>query len=248
MEWINLHISSQIRHPAYVGSSPAERGTWLSVLAYACEIECGGTLVGAALWKDRQWQQACGVTRREVAASSRLLRVVGDDVEVNGYPIEKEGIVRGNRINGGLGGKMKTQAKTEAARTNGAKGGRPRNPSENPTEGEGEEEGEGEGHRHGVQQPLGTWIRTGTKDRDRTLENRQALADLIKRFSLEKVQATAERIVFASHEKIWPDDPRLLAALIADTKPKAPPEEVLPDDLNALPDGHPLKPKARVRA
>jgi len=144
MEWINLHIPSQIRHPAYIGSSPAERGTWISVLAYACEIECGGRLVGAATWKDRQWQQSCGVTKREVMDSDRLLTIDGDDVIVNGYPEKKEAIVRENRKNGHLGGVMKTQAKTQAARTNGALGGRPRNPSENPTEGEGEGEGEGE--------------------------------------------------------------------------------------------------------
>lgn len=243
MEWINLHIGLVIRSPAYVGSSPAERGTWLSVMAYACEIESGGRLLGAGLWKDRQWQQACGVTLREVKAATRLLRFDGQDLVVNGYPTKKEKAVQQARkvAHAGAMARWGSDAGRHAEKM-------PTGINLGNAEGEGEEEGEGEGHRHGAQQPLSTWIRTGTKDRDRTLENRQALADLIKRFSLEKVQATAERIVFASHEKIWPDDPRLLAALIADTKPKAPPEEVLPDDLNTLPDGHPLKPKTRARA
>lgn len=90
MDWLNIHIPTVIRSPAYVGSSPAERGAWLSVMAYACEIECGGRIVGAARWKDRQWQQACGVTLREVRAADRLLAVDGDDVLVNGYPLEKQ--------------------------------------------------------------------------------------------------------------------------------------------------------------
>jgi hypothetical protein len=89
MEWINLHLSS-LRSPEYVGSSPAERGTWLSVLGYGCTIECGGRLDGAALWKDRQWQQSCGVTLREVKSAWRLLRFDGDDVIINGYPLSKE--------------------------------------------------------------------------------------------------------------------------------------------------------------
>lgn len=94
MDWLNLHIPSVLRSPEYVGSSPAERGTWLCVMAYACSIECGGRLVGAALWKDRQWQQTCGVTLREVRSTARLLMIDGDDVVVNGYPVAKEAKVK----------------------------------------------------------------------------------------------------------------------------------------------------------
>jgi hypothetical protein len=103
MDYLNIHIPTVLRSPEYVGSSPSERGTWLCVLSYACSIECGGVLVGAAGWKDRQWQQACGVMLREVMAAKRLLRVVGDDVEVNGYPKESEEKVRKNRKNGVAG-------------------------------------------------------------------------------------------------------------------------------------------------
>lgn len=99
MDWLNLHIPTALRSPEYIGSSPAERGTWLSVLAYACGIECGGRLVGAAGWKDRQWQQACGVTLREINAASRLLHMEGADVLVNGYPVAIEEKVRKNRGN-----------------------------------------------------------------------------------------------------------------------------------------------------
>src|SRR3954471_1199964 len=103
MDWINLHIPSVIRSPEFIGSSPAERGTWVCVLAYACEIECGGRLIGAATWKDRQWQQACGVTLREVRCADRLLAIDGADVVVNGYPIKREKQVADGRRNASAG-------------------------------------------------------------------------------------------------------------------------------------------------
>ena len=110
MDWLNLHISTTVRSPEYVGSSPEERGTWVSVLAYACEIECGGRLSGAASWKNRQWQQACGVTLREVRSSSRLMRFEGDDLVINGYPVAKEHQVKQAR-GVGMAGAMKRWGK-----------------------------------------------------------------------------------------------------------------------------------------
>lgn len=124
MIWLNIKLST-VRSPEYIGSSPAERGTWLSVLAFCADQENGGRIVGAALWKDRQWQQACGVTLREVRASSRLIRIEGEDVVVVFYPIEREIDVQFKRTAGRMGGQAKTQAKTQAARENGASGGRP---------------------------------------------------------------------------------------------------------------------------
>jgi len=129
MEWVNLHISTQLRHPSFVGSSPAERGTWLSVLAYACSIECGGRLEGAATWRDRQWQQAAGVTLREVKSAYKLLAIDGEDIIINGYPDEREREIQQKRN----AGSAKTDRKAMAARMNGVKGGR-KKPNENPTE------------------------------------------------------------------------------------------------------------------
>lgn len=97
MNWINLQVSI-IRAPAYVGSTPTERATWFNVLAYAVEHENDGRLAGAASWKDRQWQQACGVTAREVRSASKLLTVEGDDVVVAFYPREKQREVQAKRI------------------------------------------------------------------------------------------------------------------------------------------------------
>lgn len=146
MDWLNLHIPTVIRSPEYVGSSPAERGTWLSVLSYACEIECGGRLVGAGDWKDRQWQQACGVTLREVRAASRLMRFDGHDLVINGYPMAKEKQVRQAR-GVGKAGAMARWGKGDADRhQNGMPTGigesmPPGMPTAN-AEGEGEGEGE----------------------------------------------------------------------------------------------------------
>ena len=94
MDWLNIHIAKQIRSPAAIGSAPSELGTWVRVLAYCCEQENGGRIAGGASWKDRQWQQTCAVTLRELRSADRLIRFDGSDVVVNGYPVEKEAEVQ----------------------------------------------------------------------------------------------------------------------------------------------------------
>ena len=89
MIWLNLKIA-MLRGPEFIGSSPVERATWLSVLAYCADQENGGVIAGAASWKDRQWQQTCGVTAREVACATKLILSQNDDVVVFGYPVEKQ--------------------------------------------------------------------------------------------------------------------------------------------------------------
>jgi hypothetical protein len=151
MDWMNIHIPTALRSPEYVGSSPTERGTWLSVLAYACEIECGGRLPGAAAWKDRQWQQACGVTLREIKSAYRLLRADGDDLLVNGYPLASEKQVVEGRKNAKAGAMArwgKRDALGHAPRHEGmwSKSVHTAMPSDDAKgEGEGEGEGKGEG-------------------------------------------------------------------------------------------------------
>ncbi len=97
MEWLNIRIAL-LRRPEYIGSKPIERATWINVLAYSCEQENGGRLIGAAAWKDRQWQQACGVTAREVRAAGKLLRIEGEDVVVFAYSVEKQAEVQARRM------------------------------------------------------------------------------------------------------------------------------------------------------
>lgn len=135
MNWLNLK-TSHLREPAFIGSEPVARATWLCVLSYCIELENGGRIAGARLWKDRQWQQACGVMLSEIQATTNLLTWEGDDLLVWNYPSDKEFEVQQMRELG----RAKSAQKAEAARTNGLQGGRPKkeekpndNPTKNPT-------------------------------------------------------------------------------------------------------------------
>lgn len=159
MQWLNLQISI-IRHPHYVGAEPVARATWLNVLCYSVEQENGGRIPGAAKWKDRQWQQTCGVTAAEVAGAGPLVAIDGDDVVVFSFPSEKQSQVQAKRTAGAAGGRAKAANMRRASSTpdsttlakNLAPASIPSSTplasslapaSNSPTEGEGEGEGEG---------------------------------------------------------------------------------------------------------
>ena len=125
MNWLNINLTT-LRSPAYIGSGPVGRATWLQVLAYCADQENGGRIRGAAAWKDRQWQQTCGVTAREVRASGKLITFHRRDVRVAFYPADKEALVISNREAGRRGGSSRSEVKADAARRNGTLGGRPR--------------------------------------------------------------------------------------------------------------------------
>lgn len=108
MEWLNVHVPI-LRAPEYIGSEPVARATWFNVSLYCVEQENGGRIVGGAKWKDRQWQQTCGVTLLEVESASLLLTIDGDDILVWRYPIEKEQEVRAKREAGAKGGRTKAE-------------------------------------------------------------------------------------------------------------------------------------------
>lgn len=109
MDWINLRTTF-LRSAAYMGSRPIERATWLNVLAYCTEQENGGRIPGAAAWKDRQWQQCCGVTAREVRSATKLLTIEGDDVLVAAYSAEKEAEVKARRVQAGVASRRRWSA------------------------------------------------------------------------------------------------------------------------------------------
>lgn len=125
MEWLNLK-SSVLHAPEFIGSKPAARATWLAVSLWCASQENGGRIAGAQAWGNRQWQQTCGVTRREVDAAPLLLSWDAEVLIVWNYPTEHEAAAQLNRITGGNGGRVVSEAKRQAARANGAKGGRPR--------------------------------------------------------------------------------------------------------------------------
>ena len=149
MNWLNLQ-TSVIRSPEYVGCDPIQRATWLNLMIYCAEQENGGVIPDCKCWKDRRWQQTCGVTKDEVGDQCELWSFDGENLNLWGYPTEKEVEIQRNRESGSKGGKARTEAKISAVKANGALGGRPktqaetkakpkRNLSENLTEGKGKE-------------------------------------------------------------------------------------------------------------
>jgi len=120
MNWLNLETKF-IRAEEYVGCEPIARATWLNVIVYCAEQENGGRIRNCEMWRDRQWQQTCGVTVEEINKASPLLHWDGDDLVIWNYPADKEREVRDRREASARGGRAKTQVKIDAAKTNGAK-------------------------------------------------------------------------------------------------------------------------------
>ena len=136
MNWLNINLK-MLRSREYIGSAPEERGTWLSVLGHSCDQENDGRIIGGASWKDRQWQQTCGVTLNEIRRAKRLLLIDGEDVVVFGYPSEKQAEVEAKREAGRSGGLSSGKSRASSRASS-------RGHSFARTEGEGEGEGEGE--------------------------------------------------------------------------------------------------------
>ena len=103
MNWLNIYIPN-IRSPDFLGCDPVARATWFCVLAYCAAQENGGTLAGAKAWKDRQWQQLCGVTLAEVTGAAPLLAWQGDDLLVWSYPSSAQTVLQAKREGGRRGG------------------------------------------------------------------------------------------------------------------------------------------------
>ena len=115
MIYLNLKTST-LRAPEYIGSEPTGRATWLNLLCYCAEQENGGVIPGCAGWKDRQWQQTCGVTLAEVREDCLLWEWRGDDLAVAFYPADKQAEVQAKREAGRRGGKRSGKARREAVR------------------------------------------------------------------------------------------------------------------------------------
>ena len=120
MNWINIQTIT-LRSPQFIGSDPIARGTWLSVLGHCYEQENGGIINDCASWKDRQWQQICGVTLEEINGAGLLMQWSGGNLIVSFYPTDMEEEIKRKRQAGRKGGQARTQAKIEAAQANGAK-------------------------------------------------------------------------------------------------------------------------------
>ena len=113
MRWLNIEIAN-LRSPAFVGAEPVERATWLSLLAYCADQENGGVITDCRSWKDRQWQQTCGITQAEAQAESGLWKWQDDQLVVEFYPLAKEAEIQAKRSSGSMGGKASGEARREA--------------------------------------------------------------------------------------------------------------------------------------
>jgi hypothetical protein len=113
MIYLNLKTST-LRAPEFIGSEPTARATWLSLICYCCEQENGGMIPECATWKDRQWQQTCGVTLSEVNEPTSLWQWAGANLVVSFYPSDKETEVKAKREAGRKGGKLSGKARREA--------------------------------------------------------------------------------------------------------------------------------------
>lgn len=104
MDWLNIHRST-LASEAFLGSEPTHRATWLCLLAYCCDQENGGVILGADSWNDRKWQQVIRITKEEANDSCPLWCWSGSDLTVWAYPLDKEREVIRNRENGKTGGR-----------------------------------------------------------------------------------------------------------------------------------------------
>ena len=108
MNWLNLQ-TSVIRSPEYVGCDPIQRATWLNLMVYCAEQENGGVIPDCKSWKDRRWQQTCGVTNDEVSDNCDLWSFDGENLVLWGYPTEKEEEIQKMRESGARGGRKRAE-------------------------------------------------------------------------------------------------------------------------------------------
>jgi hypothetical protein len=167
MNWLNLE--TKILHaPEYIGSDPKARAAWLNVIIWCAQQENSGRITGAAAWKDRQWQQTCGVTLREIQSAKLLLTWDGVDLVVWKYPLDKEAEVKARREAGREGG-IKSGALRSKQTGSSASSSASTTPSSSART-----EGEGEGERNENENVLA--IRAATCDAPDAAASLEALA------------------------------------------------------------------------
>ena len=118
MNWLNIHTDI-LRSEVYLGADPIERATWLNLMGWGATQEIGGVIKGAQEWKDRKWQQLCGVTKTEVDTDSGLYGFEGGNLMVYFYPVEKEAEVRAKRQAGKKGGRPRKPLKNKGEKPHG---------------------------------------------------------------------------------------------------------------------------------
>ena len=118
MNWLNIHTDI-LRSEAYLGADPIERATWLNLMGWCATQENGGVIEGAQEWKDRKWQQLCGITKTEVETDSELYGFEEGNLVVYFYPAEKEAEVMAKREAGKKGGRPRKPLKNKGEKPHG---------------------------------------------------------------------------------------------------------------------------------
>lgn len=90
-----LILVTVIKEAVYIGHEPTERATWFNVYMHCAALENGGVLEDCAKWKDRTWQQTCGVTLAEIKSANGLLNFKGNDLYVALYDGQRDNEERG---------------------------------------------------------------------------------------------------------------------------------------------------------
>lgn len=100
MIWLNIKLPV-LRGYAFRDATSSSLGVWVRLVAYCCEQENGGTIVGAGKWTARTWLTTVGVEMTEINESSELWRMDAlGTLFVTEYPAEKELEIRAKRIAG----------------------------------------------------------------------------------------------------------------------------------------------------
>lgn len=77
-----LRIDTSVFHSReYIGATPVQRSTWLSLLGYCAIQENGGIIDACQDWGERRWMQTCGVTLSEIEDECDLWAI---DIDQNG--------------------------------------------------------------------------------------------------------------------------------------------------------------------
>ena len=96
MTYLNIEISV-LRNDAMTDATSAQKGAWLSLIAYCIEQENSGRIKGFFGWSDLKIAKAVGLTKNELFEACSLWFRDGDDLRVEFYPKEKQRLVQAKR-------------------------------------------------------------------------------------------------------------------------------------------------------
>lgn len=86
-----------LRNEVMTDATHAQKGVWLTLMAYCVEQENGGKIRGVFAWSEIKLARALGVQKSDLFEGSPLWTRKGDDLEVEFYPKEKQRIVQAKR-------------------------------------------------------------------------------------------------------------------------------------------------------